>query len=41
LNINPHSIPEKELVAIILYISLFFIIVAVALIIEKKLFRKS
>ena len=43
---NPNSIPEKELVAIILYISLFFIIVAVALIIffyfsRKKIIQKE
>lgn len=43
---NTHSIPEKELVAIILYISLFFIIVAVALIIffyfsRKKIIQKE
>ncbi|MCD9577490.1 sensor histidine kinase [Flavobacterium soyae] len=43
---NPHSIPEKELVAIILYISLFFIIVAVVLIIffyfsRKKIIQKE
>jgi signal transduction histidine kinase len=41
-----HSIPEKELVAIILYISLFFIIVAVVLIIffyfsRKKIIQKE
>lgn len=43
---NAHSIPDKELVAIILYISLFFIIVAVALIIffyysRKKIIQKE
>jgi len=43
---NTHSIPEKELVAIILYISLFFIIVAVILIIffyfsRKKIIQKE
>ena len=43
---NTHSIPEKELVAIILYISLFFIIVAVVLIIffyfsRKKIIQKE
>ncbi|GAA3738146.1 MULTISPECIES: sensor histidine kinase [Flavobacterium] len=43
---NSNSIPEKELVAIILYISLFFIIVAVALIIffyfsRKKIIQKE
>lgn len=43
---NTNSIPEKELVAIILYISLFFIIVAVALIIffyfsRKKIIQKE
>lgn len=43
---NTHSIPEKELVALILYISLFFIIVAVALIIffyfsRKKIIQKE
>lgn len=43
---NTHSIPEKELVAIILYISLFFIIVAVALIVffyfsRKKIIQKE
>ncbi|WP_289662633.1 sensor histidine kinase [Flavobacterium panacagri] len=43
---NTHSIPDKELVAIILYISLFFIIVAVALIIffyfsRKKIIQKE
>ena len=41
-----HSIPEKELVAIILYISLFFIIVAVILIVffyfsRKKIIQKE
>ncbi len=41
-----HSIPDKELVAIILYISLFFIIVSVALIIffyysRKKIIQKE
>ncbi|MDP5202424.1 sensor histidine kinase [Flavobacterium sp. DG2-3] len=43
---NAGGIPEKELVAIILYISLFFIIVAVALIIffyfsRKKIIQKE
>ncbi|MBW1658700.1 sensor histidine kinase [Flavobacterium quisquiliarum] len=43
---NTHSIPDKELVAIILYISLFFIVVAVALIIffyysRKKIIQKE
>lgn len=43
---NTNSIPEKELVAIILYISLFFIIVAVVLIIffyfsRKKIIEKE
>ena len=43
---NTHSIPEKELVAIILYISLFFIIVAVVLILffyfsRKKIIQKE
>lgn len=38
---NTHSIPEKELVAIILYISLFFIIVAVVLIIFFYFSRKK
>ncbi len=43
---NTSHIPEKELVAIILYISLFFIIVAVALIIffyfsRKKIIQKE
>jgi len=43
---NTHSIPEKELVTIILYISLFFIIVAVVLIIffyfsRKKIIQKE
>lgn len=43
---NTHSIPEKELVAIILYISLFFIIVAVVLIVffyfsRKKIIQKE
>lgn len=38
---NAQSIPEKEIVAIILYISLFFIIVAVALIIFFYLSRKK
>ncbi|KUJ61722.1 histidine kinase [Flavobacteriaceae bacterium CRH] len=43
---NTHSIPEKELVAIILYISLFFIIVAIVLIIffyfsRKKIIQKE
>ena len=43
---NAHSIPDKELVAIILYISQFFIIVAVALIIffyysRKKIIQKE
>lgn len=43
---NTHSIPEKELVAIILYISLFFIIVSVVLIIffyfsRKKIIQKE
>lgn len=43
---NTHSIPDKELVAIILYISMFFIIVAVALIIffyysRKKIIQKE
>jgi signal transduction histidine kinase len=43
---NAHSIPDKELVAIILYISMFFIIVAVALIIffyysRKKIIQKE
>ncbi|GAA3781366.1 sensor histidine kinase [Flavobacterium ginsengiterrae] len=43
---NTHSIPEKELVAIILYISLFFIIVAVILIVffyfsRKKIIQKE
>ena len=43
---NRHSIPEKELVAIILYISLFFIIVAVVMVIffyfsRKKIIQKE
>ncbi len=43
---NASSIPEKELVAIILYISLFFIIVSVALIVffyfsRKKIIQKE
>ena len=43
---NTHSIPEKELVAIILYVSLFFIIVAVVLILffyfsRKKIIQKE
>ncbi|MDQ1167227.1 sensor histidine kinase [Flavobacterium sp. SORGH_AS_0622] len=43
---STHSIPDKELVAIILYISLFFIVVAVALIIffyysRKKIIQKE
>ncbi|AWK02722.1 two-component sensor histidine kinase [Flavobacterium crocinum] len=43
---NTYSVPDKELVAIILYISLFFIIVAVALIIffyysRKKIIQKE
>lgn len=41
-----HSIPEKEIVAIILYISLFFVVVAIALIIffyfsRKKIIQKE
>ncbi|MDR7373009.1 histidine kinase [Flavobacterium aquidurense] len=43
---NKHSIPEKELVAIILYISLFLMIVAIVLIIffyftRKKIIQKE
>lgn len=43
---NVNSIPEKELVAIILYISLFFIIVSIALIVffyfsRKKIIQKE
>jgi signal transduction histidine kinase len=43
---NVNSIPEKEVVAIILYISLFFMIVAVALIVffffsRKKIIQKE
>ena len=43
---NTYSIPEKELVTIILYISLFFIVVAVALILffyfsRKKIIQKE
>lgn len=43
---NTNSIPEKELVAIILYVSLFFIIVAVVLILffyfsRKKIIQKE
>lgn len=38
---NSYSIPEKELVAIILYISLFFIVVAVVLIVFFYLSRKK
>ncbi len=43
---NANSIPEKEIVAIILYVSLFFIIVAVVLIIffyfsRKKIIQKE